>query len=267
MIKKLKYAAAELLKQNPRTWHWVWDTLPFVTPLLPHDKSYYGFRHLANGKPGLFLDIGANNGISAAGFRRLCPNYRILSIEANRHHQPALERLKRKMRDFDYRIVGAGSTTHELQLYTPMFKGVAIHTHTSSSLSYLETSLRRDFSDSVVKRIVYQKQVVNIVPIDTLGVTPDIVKIDVEGADYEVLLGMSNLLERCRPYVMVEFTPNKMGAFRDFFVERDYRLVVFDEKMDRFQPFDEQRESGIWQECGLQVNVFAIPRERAVPCS
>ena len=204
MITKLKYAAAEFIKKNPRTWHWVWDTLPRVTPLLPHDKSYYGFRHLVNGKKGLFLDVGANNGITAAGFRRLCPNYNILSIEANTHHRRALDRLKRKIRDFEYRIVGAGSVTRELRLYTPIYKGVPIHTHTSSSMSYLETSLSRDFSDHVVKQIVYDEQVVSVIPLDTLAVTPDIVKIDVEGAEVEVLNGAVDALTRFRPVVFLE---------------------------------------------------------------
>jgi hypothetical protein len=35
--------------------------------LLSHDKRYFGFRHPARGKRGLFLDVGAYNRISAAG--------------------------------------------------------------------------------------------------------------------------------------------------------------------------------------------------------
>src|SRR5690242_3009928 len=97
MLDKLKYRAAEITKKHPRTWSWVWNSLPRITILLPHDKSYYGFRSLACHQDGLFLDVGANNGITAAGFRRLNKQYRILSIEANRCHEPALGRLKQRI--------------------------------------------------------------------------------------------------------------------------------------------------------------------------
>jgi hypothetical protein len=57
------------------------SALPF---LLPHDKSYRALRHFITLRPnGLFLDVGANDGISALSFRRFDKTYRILSLEPN----------------------------------------------------------------------------------------------------------------------------------------------------------------------------------------
>jgi len=262
MLKAAKYWAAEVLKKNPRTWSWVWNALPRITILLPHDKSYYGFQSLARGREGLFLDVGANNGMTAAGFRRLNKDYRILSIEASRHHEPALQRLKQRIPRFDYLITAVGATAGEFRLYTPMYKGVSIHTHTSSSRDYMDVSLRRDFNPRVVEQIVYDEQIVKVVPIDSLNLQPDIVKIDVEGLDYQVLLGMTQTIETWRPVVMVEYTPNKTGPIVAFFAERRYELFVYDEHTAAFQPFDEARAATVWNKSGLQLNVFAIPVER-----
>jgi FkbM family methyltransferase len=261
VLARLKYSMAEAIKKNPRTWSWVWNTLPRLTFLLPHDKTYYGFRHLAKKKDGLFLDVGANNGMTAAGFRHLNATYQIFSIEANRHHEPALRSLKGRIRNFDYTISAVGRVEGELHLITPTYKGIPIHTHTSSSRDYLDVSLRRDFTAKVVDRIVYDEQVVNTVTIDSLNLNPDIVKIDVEGGDYEVLLGMTQTIRRCRPFIMVEFTPKKTGAMAEFFAEHAYRVFVFNEEQDRFAPFIESRETQVWAESGLQVNLFAIPAE------
>ena len=236
--------------------------LPRVTFLLPHDKSYYGFRHVATKKDGLFLDVGANNGMTAAGFRRLNQEYRILSIEADRHHEPALKGLKRRTQRFDYMITGVGSAVGDLMLYTPMYKGIPIHAQTSSHREYMEEVLRRVFTPKVIRQIVYDEQLVNVIPIDSLNLQPDIVKIDVEGHDYQVLLGMKQTIDRCRPVVMVEFDPEKAGVMSDFFVERSYRLFVYDENKDVFLPFDEKREAAAYKECSLQVNISAIPAER-----
>jgi FkbM family methyltransferase len=264
MLTKLKYSIAEAIKKNPRTWSWVWNTLPRLTFLLPHDKTYYGFCHLAKKKEGLFLDVGANNGMTAAGFRSLNATYQIFSIEANRHHEPALRNLKRRIKNFDYMISAVGRAPGELQLITPTYKGIPIHTHTSSSRDYLDVSLRRDFTANVVDRILYDEQVVKMITIDSLNLNPDIVKIDVEGGDYDVLLGMTQTISRCRPFIMIEFTPKKTGAMTEFFAERSYNLFVFNEVQDHFGLFKEARETQAWEESGLQVNLFAIPAETAV---
>ena len=42
--------------------------LPF---LLPHEKDYFGLKRLLKEGDGLFVDIGANDGVSALSFRRM----------------------------------------------------------------------------------------------------------------------------------------------------------------------------------------------------
>ncbi len=262
MLVRLKFLISAALKKNPRTWSWVWNILPHITYLLPHDKSYYGFRHLANKPQGLFLDVGANNGISAAGFRRLNQNYRILSIEASRHHQPALERLKRKIVNFDFVIAGVSSTPGELRLITPIYKNIPIHAQTSTDRDYMLDGLRRVFTPKVLEQLVYDEQVVKVVPIESMNLRPDIVKIDVEGHDFQVLLGMTQTIDRHRPFIMLEFDPHGSGEMKEFFARQSYQLFVYDEKEDIFLSFDEQREAANYETSSLQVNVFAIPAEQ-----
>ena len=81
LFERLKYAVASVVKRNPTTWSLVWERMPHWPLLLPHERSYLGFRQLATRKEGLFLDVGANNGISAASFRKLNARYRTLSLE------------------------------------------------------------------------------------------------------------------------------------------------------------------------------------------
>jgi FkbM family methyltransferase len=265
MLQGIKYAVAESVKRNPWTWHIVWNAMPLTPLLLPHDKSYYGFLHLAGAGDGLFLDIGANNGITSAGFRKLNSRYRILAIEASVIHAPALARLKRREQAFDYIVTGVGRAPGSFQLFTPIYRGMPIHTHSSSSRPYMDVALRRDFSTAVVDRMTMDEQTVRIIEIDSLGLSPDIVKIDIEGADFEALQGMTKTIRRCRPAVMFEFTPGKSDGIAPFFLERGYRLLVFDDVANRFFPFDAALQAKKWSLSRLQVNVFAVPSEREVP--
>ena len=213
MLLKLKYAIAESVKRNPWTWHVVWNALPRIPLLLPHDKSYYGFAHLTGSVDGLFLDVGANNGITAAGFRKLNRRYRILALEASRIHAPALERLKQKMEGFDYRITGVGKAGGSFRLFTPIFRGIPIHTHASASRGYMDVALRRDFPARVVDRVTVDEQTVEIIPIDSLDLSPSLVKIDIEGGDFDAVLGMQKTIARCRPPSCLSSRPERARAW------------------------------------------------------
>lgn len=41
-------------------------------------------------------------------------------------------------------------------------------------------------------------------PIDSLGVKPDFIKIDVEGMEFDVLKGAKKTIEECRPWILIE---------------------------------------------------------------
>src|SRR5437763_822582 len=72
----------------------------------PHDPAYAAFRHLERAD-GLFLDIGANAGMSAMSFRIFRRDVPILSLEPNPFHEPDLRFLQRRvLHDFDYRMLG-----------------------------------------------------------------------------------------------------------------------------------------------------------------
>ena len=82
----------------------------------PHDPAYAAFRHLPR-RDGIFLDVGANAGMSALSFRVFRPDVPIFSVEPNPFHGPDLEFLKRRvLRDFDYKLIGAGAEPHVLTL-------------------------------------------------------------------------------------------------------------------------------------------------------
>lgn len=263
VTRRLKYLMAEVVNSHPYIWFVAWRLIPHLPFLLPHEKSYYAFKHLASEEDGLFLDVGANNGLSALGFRRLIPHYRILSIEANRHHEPALNKLKCKLDKFDYLITGAGHERSEFTLYTAMYKGVMLHTGASLNLDYLKKGLERDFSGRVVKQVTYIQQVVKVIRLDELALKPDIIKIDAEGFDYEVLIGLKETITNHRPCVLVEYSQPLPEKLEPFCLELSYAIFVYEHLSDRFVPFDRQRELRTHLNGGSPVNLFLIPCERA----
>jgi len=230
---------------------WLVGRLPFM---LPHDADFFGLRKLAN-EHGTFLDIGANDGLSARSMRHLCPLKPILSIEPNPMHEASLAALKPELGAFDYRIVGAGNRSASFTLYTPTYKGYALTNYASMNPDAVRANLVKHMNIRGLSRDVkLVDHVVNVIPLDDLGLDVDLVKIDVEGLEDIVVEGLASTIERCRPALMVEHNPLSYPKLAGFLGARGYRSYRYLKESDRFVDYDD----------GPILNVFYVPRERKV---
>jgi FkbM family methyltransferase len=204
--------------------------------MLPLELEFHAFRVLPS-EARLFLDIGANDGISARSFRLFNKTTPILSIEANPCHEGALERTKATLDLFDYKLMAAGERRGELVLHTPVFRGIALTAYAAIDRSEAEQRLRQDMPSSR-GRLKFIETVVPVHPIDDLTLTPDFVKIDVEGFEIEVLRGMMATIERCKPVFMIEFDPGRAAGITDILRPFGYQPYVFDRHANAFRPYD-----------------------------
>lgn len=103
-----------------------------------------------------------------------------------------------------------------------------------------------------------------VVPIDQFGLSPKLIKIDVEGMECEVLSGAIKTIERCLPYMFVEcFDTNSMLRHVEIFKHLKYDGYYF--------------ESNLWQENNFSninknnftgassPNVLYVPKGKPVP--
>ncbi len=95
-------------------------------------------------------------------------------------------------------------------------------------------SLKKDF----VKKHKHHKEIVPIkVPVTTLDnlvnnnsiPAIDLMKIDVEGVDFEVLKGANNTIKMYRPVIIIEITDNTTAdLITMFFKEKNYKYLFFE---------------------------------------
>jgi len=172
----------------------------------PHDFDYAVFG-LFEQSDGLFLDIGANAGMSSMSFRIYQRRARILAIEPNPYHEADLRWTRRLVGRMEYALWAAGDKPGRAEFYIPVYRGVPITAEASLTRRFVEDSPslhnqlgRRMHSPEfeIVQRTIEVRR------LDDLGLRPAFVKLDVQGHEQPALVGMARTLEQHGPPVLVE---------------------------------------------------------------
>lgn len=258
MTAALARIGARVAEMHPVTWWLAWKAVHYLTFLLPHDKSYNALRHFVAVRPdGLFLDIGANDGISVLSFRRFSKGYKVLSLEPNALLEPALRSIQRSDSNLDLRMIGAGSRKERIQFFVPVYLGIVLHTFTSASRERTLETVAENFGEGVRSRTRILSVESDVIPVDDLGLFPSIVKIDAEGFNLDVLRGARNTLARARPFVIIELELSEWDELSRFFNSLDYVILGYDIGKDRFGKIGNPTTSRV----AGDRNIFALPRE------
>ena len=166
------------------------------------------------GRPPLVVDVGANRGQSIDAVRLFFPDAEIHAFEPN----PVLyERLRRRHAAEADRVrlhnLALASRPDELELHVPSYNGFVFDGLASLSeqeaRSWLSPETLVGFRAS---RLKVDRFAVRAATLDSLGLAPDLVKIDVQGTEAEVVRGGLGTLRRARPALLVELEGPSRGC-------------------------------------------------------
>lgn len=244
-----------LLAKNRPLYRWTLFTVNIMRFLLrkPHEPDFAAFAKFPD-RPGLFLDIGASIGQSALAFRVFNRRAPILSIEANASHEAELRLVRALLRGFDYMICAAGEATATGTLHLPVFRGLPLTGEASLQREAVMDPwwVRETVGSSEDEPIEVIEVPVTIRRLDDLRLEPAFVKIDVEGAEPQVLRGMTETIERHRPIFLIEDAGSHDEVSR-FFNAHRYLPYEYAPGEDRLRPPVD----------GSANNLFYLPEEAA----
>ncbi|MGL5794188.1 MAG: FkbM family methyltransferase [Waterburya sp.] len=214
-----------------------------------HEPDFNAFKLICHEQPQVFLDIGANVGMSALSFFTLKSNAKVISFEPNPVNYPYLDRLDEKFDNFQYIPVGLGDKSDFLDFYFPIYNGKEMTALGSCDYEKAKSWLNHNtvyfFDNSKLKM---EKIRVEIQTLDSFQLQPDFIKIDVEGFEHQVLLGAKETINTFRPILLIEGVVQG-DKVDQLFQEWGYEIYKFDNNRFHVNQFN----------C---ANNFFVPQEK-----
>lgn len=190
----------------------------------PHESDFALLRKLTS--PSLIVvDVGANRGQSIRSFRLFLDRPIIHAIEPNPMLAGHLA---------DHADLGGGAIYNvalsdgegTLVLHVPKYGHTHYDTRASDSTVQAESFLSADnFLFFAEHRAAVERLEVSMCTLDSLGLTPDILKIDVEGAELSVLQGGAATIQEHMPLMLIEEPCEEAVALAASWGYEAYQLV------------------------------------------
>jgi FkbM family methyltransferase len=159
-------------------------------------------------KKKIILDIGANDGISIKAIKNFVKDITICSIEPGKENFKKLKILKKKYKNL--KIIncavsnkkGKGKKT----LFQPFYKNFHLSPFDSLSIKDVYKSMNFSlFIKNIKKKIHIEKSYAATNIVDNLNLKPCFVKIDIQGHEYNCLLGSLKTIKKNLPIIMMEY--------------------------------------------------------------
>ncbi len=144
----IKYRLIRLIEAQPSLNLLIYNNISLFKAFLPHEKDYYGIRHLLkNNINDTIIDVGGNLGISSMGFRQLGYDNKILIFEPNTYiyNQYIKRKLIKKYKNILGFNFALGSRLETKNFYYPYYKNKCIHYFCSFDKNYILNSIKITF--------------------------------------------------------------------------------------------------------------------------
>ena len=215
-----------------------------------HEPDFHAFKLICQNRPQLFLDIGANVGMSALSFFTLKSDARVISFEPNPVNYPYLDKLAARFDNFQYFSVGLGDKPASLDFYYPIYNSKKMTALGSCDYEKAKSWLNKNtiyFFDP--SKLEIAKITIEIRTLDSFQLEPEFIKIDVEGFEYQVLLGAEKTNNPHRPVLLIEGIAQG-DRVHQLLQEWQYDIYKFENGLFYRDRFD----------C---ANNFLVPQEKA----
>ncbi len=263
---EIKYKFIRYIESNYKINLLIYNNIHLFKFLLPHEKDYYGMQLLCkNNTNKVILDIGASLGISSLGFRRLGFKNKIYAFEPNFFlYENFLKKNLKNDNNIYLKNIALGNVNNSKIMYMPYYDSSCIHYFCSFDKKYLLNSIKITFP-SLLKNLEIKKKKIICRKFDDLklNIKPHFIKIDTEGFDEYVLLGMKKTIKKYKPIFLIEYNIEYFNNIK--YILKGYLPYTYDLKQNKMIKLpikiNQKKISRTNKENFLSIrNIYFIPK-------
>ena len=201
------------------------------TSIFEEDANGVAFLNL-NKKVNI-IDVGASDGISSKFFNRKLKINKIICFEPNKSYVKILKKLN--IKNLIVKAYGISQFNKYYKIFFPRYKffskNLDLITYTHYSKQALLNQINLDFkfrkNISIVKEKIYLKKIKKI------KIKIDLIKIDVNGHELSVVKGLSKIIKRDRPALIIE-TCDDIKIIENYLKKYGFKKYLFLNQYNRF---------------------------------
>ena len=265
ILNLIKYRIIRWIERFPLISIFIYNNAHKLTIFLPHEKDYYGIIKICkNSKSFSIIDVGANIGISTLGFRKLGFENPVYLFEPNFFiYEKYLKKLKNENKNLYINNLALNNKKDKKKLYTAQYKGKNIHFLSSFDKNYINNSIKITYANLHKKMKILTKNV-DCERFDSLKLKypPKFIKLDTEGHDYNVLLGMKKTIKNHMPVFLIEYNLSIFNKICKYL--KAYKAYIYDYKSETFLEINQKNRNQISRTSKQNLltnrNIFFIPK-------
>ena len=201
------------------------------TNIFEEDANGVAFLNL-NKKVNI-IDVGASDGISSKFFNKKLKISKIICFEPNKSYVKILKKLN--IKNLIVKAYGISQFNKYYKIFFPRYKffskNLDLITYTHYSKQTLLDQINLDFkfrkNISIVKEKIYLRKIKKI------KIKIDLIKIDVNGHELSVVKGLSKIIKRDRPALIIE-TCDDIKIIENYLKKYAFTKYLFLNQYNRF---------------------------------
>ena len=213
---------------------------------IPFEADFKALALIPIPEKALFLDVGANRGLSAETILMYAKSARVHLFEPNPLVSKKLARRYGRSPQMEVFQCGLGDTAEERTLYVPFYKGWMFDALASFDRKEAAEWLEGQIAGYRREHLRIQEYPCFIKRIDDMGLAPFFIKLDVQGHELAVLRGAEQTLRDYGPIILLEVLS---PAARSFVSPMGYAPYAF--RSGRFYAGEEG-----------ELNTFLLPPDK-----
>lgn len=179
------------------------------------------------------IDVGASDGIASKFFNRKLKINKIICFEPNKLYVRILKKIN--IKNLTVNAYGIDQFNKYYEIFFPRYKffskNLDLIPYTYYNKQALLNQINLDFkfkkNISIVKKKIYLKKVKDI------KAKIDLIKIDVNGHELSVVKGLSKIIKRDRPALIIE-TGNDIKIIENYLKKYGFEKYLFFNKYNKF---------------------------------